>query len=69
MPQSNSEKQANYRDRMRARGYTEVSEWVPKSDKDALRRLCKAARDEYQADGEHVGAGPHITVSTWEAGE
>ena len=53
---------------MRDRGYVEVSEWVPAADKGALRRLCRAARDEYQAAGEPVGAGPNITVSTWDEG-
>ena len=68
MPQSNSEKQANYRERMRSKGYIMCCEWIPSADKDALRRLCKAARDEYQADGEPVGGGPHIAVSTWDEG-
>ena len=68
MAQTNAEKQMNYRQRMRLRGYVEVSEWVPAADKDALRQLCRAARDEYLADGEPAGGGPHIEVSTWDEG-
>lgn len=49
MPQTNREKQQSYRERMNARGYSEITEWVPTRNKGNFKLIARAFRADYQA--------------------
>jgi len=46
MTNTNAERQARFKQKMRDAGHVRVSEWVPKDRADELRRIARGMRQE-----------------------